>query len=212
MRVALIHATTTAVQPIEKAFLEMAPEVELLHFMDTGLLPMIQSSGGLTPEIINRFSRLLNLAADSNIKCIQLTCSAFNEVTDILQPLYNVKLFRSDEAMLDGALIYNKIGLVSTVKETPIALTSYLKRKKPDIEVEALVNTDAIKLLFKGEVDRHDQMVKEMIGGLENRVEAIILSQYSMAHIKDIQCKVPILTGPKASAQRCLEYMLNMIK
>jgi len=209
MRVALIHATTTAVQPIARAFNEIAPEVELLHFMDTGLLSMIQSNGGLSSTIINRFSRLLNIAGESNVKCIQLTCSAFNEVTTILQPLYDVKLFRSDEAMLDEALKYNKIGLVSTVKETPIALTSYLKRKKPNIEVEFLANPEAIQLLFKGEVEKHDQLVKEMIERLENRVETIILSQYSMAHLQNTACKVPILSGPKASAQRCWEYLQN---
>jgi hypothetical protein len=42
MKIACIHATTTALQPIEKAFQQhKEEEVELFHFMDTGLLSMI---------------------------------------------------------------------------------------------------------------------------------------------------------------------------
>ncbi|MFK9094836.1 hypothetical protein [Bacillus salipaludis] len=59
MKIGLIHATTTAVNPIVKAFQEESTPVELLHFMDTGLLPMIEESGSLTPEIIKRFSLLV---------------------------------------------------------------------------------------------------------------------------------------------------------
>ncbi|MFZ7101628.1 MAG: aspartate/glutamate racemase family protein [Peptococcaceae bacterium] len=211
MRIALIHATTTAVQPIEEAFSSLDPQVRLLHFMDTGLLPLIQNAKGLTPGIINRFSRLVSLAADSDVQCIQLTCSAFNEVTDILQPLYSAKLFRSDEAMLDEALEFNKVGLISTVNETPPALAGYLKRKKPDIEIRSAVNTEAIQFLFKGETGKHDMIVKEMIEGMEDKVEAIVLSQYSMAHIaKEVKGKVPVLAGPRASAQRCLTYIRSL--
>ncbi|MEX6702142.1 hypothetical protein ABS315_21480 [Peribacillus frigoritolerans] len=77
MKIALIHATTTALKPIEIAFQTVAPNIELLHFMDTSLLSLMEKSGKLTPEIIRRFSALVNIAYDSDVSCIQLTCSAF---------------------------------------------------------------------------------------------------------------------------------------
>ncbi len=55
----------------------VAPNIELLHFMDTSLLSLMEKSGKLTPEIIRRFSALVNLAYDSDVSCIQLTYSAF---------------------------------------------------------------------------------------------------------------------------------------
>lgn len=208
MKIALIHATTTALQPIERAFHEEAPDVELLHFMDTGLLPMIEASGSLTPEIIRRFSLLVNIAAQSEVDCIQLTCSAFNNVTTILQPLYPVKLFRSDEAMLDEALAYERIGLVSTVRETPLALLSYLREKKPDVQVESVVDPGIIHLLFQGRKEEHDERVREMVRQIDGKVDVIVLSQYSMEHIADqIQPSVPVLTATKAAAKRCLAYL-----
>jgi glutamate racemase len=217
MKIGLIHATTTALKPIEKAFHKEAPDVQLLHFMDTGLLSMIESSGSLTPEIIRRFSLLINLAIQSEVDCILLTCSAFNNVTDILQPLYPVKLFRSDEAMLDEALTYERVGLISTFRETPIALLSYITEKKPGISVESLVEPGLIHLLSQGKEDEHDERIRKMVHQVEAKVDVIVLSQYSMAHIADqLNTTVPILTAPRASAQRCLDYLhslpLNMSK
>ncbi len=210
LKVALIHATTTALKPIEKAFQEAAPEIELLHLMDTHLLSMIEQSGGLTPEIIRRFSELIKLAADSGSNCIQLTCSAFNNITSILQPMHAVKLFRSDEAMLDEALAYERIGLISTVKETPVALMSYLREKKPDCIIESLVDPGIIHLLFQGRVDEHDEKVRNMIQQMDGKIDVIVLSQYSMDHIANqIQTSVPILTAPQATVNRCIDYLKN---
>ncbi|MFB5284066.1 hypothetical protein [Peribacillus sp. Hz7] len=115
MKIALISATKASLAPIERAFYEEAPDIELIHLLDTELLSMMEKEGALTSNIILRFSSLLNIAVSSEIDAIQLTCSAFNNITSILQPLYNVKLFRSDEAMLDQALAYERIGLISTV-------------------------------------------------------------------------------------------------
>jgi glutamate racemase len=211
MKIGLIHATTTALNPIVNAFQEEANHVELLHFMDTGLLPMIEKSGSLTPEIIRRFSLLVNFAGESNVDCIQLSCSAFNNVTKILQPLYPMKLFRSDEAVLDEALEYERIGLISTVKETPIALMSYLKEKNPDVQVESIVEPGLIHFLIKGDKELHDKRVREMIQQLEGKVDVIVLSQYSMEHIAaQVHSTIPILTAPRASAKRCVSYLRTL--
>ncbi|WP_078427303.1 hypothetical protein [Alkalihalobacterium alkalinitrilicum] len=210
MRVALVHAMTGSVQPIEEAFRKVAPNITLLHFMDTGLLDMLKKHGEITPNIIRRFSQLLSLAIEAEVDVIQLTCSAFNDLTSILQPLYNKKIFRSDEAMLDEALNYNLIGVISTVNATPIALRNYLFEKKSNIQVNALVNENALELLQKGNKTGHDLIIKEMIRDLEKKVEVIVLSQYSMAHVANqVNVSVPILTGPLLTAKRCNEYLQN---
>jgi len=212
MKIGIIHATTMAVKPIEEAFRNIAPEVKLLHFMDTGLVPMIQEIGGITPDILRRFSGLANMAQESSVSCIQLTCSAFNNSTDILQPMYTAKLFRSDEAMLDEALKFERIGLVSTMPETPAALISYLKGKRSDVEVSSVVNPEAFELVLKGKWDEHDRLVKKDIMSLDEKVDVIVLSQYSLAHLKDhVQTATPILSGPETSAERCIQYLQKRI-
>lgn len=207
MKVGFIHATTTAVEPINQAFRDIFPEAERYHFMDTGLLAMLEQAGELTPAIMRRFSQLVNLAAETEVDIIQLTCSAFNDITSILQPLYSAKLFRSDEAMLDEALQYERIGLVSTVRETPLALSNYLRTKKPSVHIESVVEPGLIKYLFEGKQAMHDQKVREMIDSIEGKVDVLVLSQYSMDHVAEqVETTVPILTAPRASAKRCLTY------
>jgi Asp/Glu/hydantoin racemase len=208
MRIALVHAMTESVQPIEEAFRRVAPNVTLLHFMDTGLLYMLEDHGEITPAVSRRFSRLLNSAIDSNVDLIQLTCSAFNNLANVLQPLYEVKIFRSDEAMLDEALRYKRIGLISTVQATPIALKDYLYEKSSKIHVESLVNRDALHFLKQGKKMEHDRFIQGMIREMEDKVDVIVLSQYSMAHVADlVECSVPILTGTALTAKRCMDYL-----
>lgn len=207
MKVALVHAMIESVQPIEEAFNEVAPDAEIIHLLDTGLLNRLEEHGELTPAIIRRFTRLLDSAIDSDVDMIQLTCSAFNNLSSVLQPLYDAKIFRSDEAMLDRALAYNRIGLISTVQATPLALQGYLYEKSPNIHVESLVNKKALHLLKRGNTEEHDRLISEMILEIEKSVDVIVLSQYSMSHVaSQIDATVPILTGPILTAKRCLDY------
>lgn len=208
MKIALVHAMTESVQPIEEAFRRVAPDSKLLHFMDTGILSMLDESGEITPTIIRRFSNLLDSAIDSNVDLIQLTCSAFNHLARVLQPLYEVKIFRSDEAMLDEALVYRRVGLIATVQATPIALQDYLLEKNSNLQVVSVVNGDALQFLKQGKQNEHDQLIQGSIREMEDHVDVIVLSQYSMAHVANqIECSVPILTGPVLTARRCLEYL-----
>ncbi|MRG84911.1 aspartate/glutamate racemase family protein [Salinibacillus xinjiangensis] len=208
MKVGLIHALTSSVPPIEKAFYEIAPEVELVHVMDTELLSMIKREQTQSPQIIRRFSKLIHLVTESKVDCIQFTCSAFNNLTTIFQPMSEVRLFRSDEAMLDVALQYERIGLISTVEETPPVLIHYLRQRKPSIEIQTMVNTEGLQALNRGDQDNHDELVLDMMKQLEPEVDAIVLSQYSLSHLATkVESSIPILTGPKESAKRCLRYL-----
>lgn len=208
MKIALLSATKVSLDPIENAFQKLNHDVELFHLLDSSLLPLLKLEKEITPSIIQRFVSLINLAVSSKADAILLTCSAFNNITSILQPLYNIKLFRSDEAMLNLASKYDKIGLVSTVAETPLALETYIKKIKPTIQIESVVDDGIISLLNSGKNREHDQRVKEMIYQLEGIVDAIVLSQYSIAHVKKlVSLNTPIFSAPDASAKLCIKYL-----
>lgn len=198
MKVALISATKNSIEPIEKAFEIYAPDIEYIHILDSDLLIMLEKSGFLTDELVDRFRDLCMLAVKSKVDVIQLTCSAFNDAVDVLRPIFHVPILRSDQAMLDKALKYNKIGLVSTVKETPIALSNYLKRRKPNIEIFSKVDDRAFQLLSQGKLKEHDYRVLTMVEGIQEKVDVIVLSQYSMEHVANqIVSRLPILTAAK---------------
>lgn len=194
MKIALLSATVNSLKPIENAFLKHAPEIEYIHLLDSDLLPMLEKSGSVTIEIINRFVDLVRLAEKSNVDLIQLTCSAFNDIVPSLQVISKATILRSDEAVLNKALKYDKIGLISTVKETPIALINYLQSKRKDIEIVSEVEDGAIHLLSANKKDEHDRKVINLIKRIENQVDVIVLSQYSIEHVQDLySSSVPIL-------------------
>jgi|SRR5690625_3025489 len=211
MKIAFISATKASIDPIEKAINELSTNVEYIHLMDTDLLLMLSKEGQMTSAIIQRFTTLINLAVASEVNAIQLTCSAFNDLVQVLQPLYNIKIFRSDEAMLDQAAMYKSIGLISTVLETPPVLIGYLKSKQPNVQIETSVSPGLIHLLYEDRKDEHDLQIKKMIKELEEKVDVIVLSQFSLAHIaKQINCSVPIIAAPDAAAKRCYEYIKSI--
>lgn len=197
MKVALISATKNSIDPIEKAFNKYAPEIEYVHLLDSDLLNMMEEAGCLTQEMMDRFIDLCRLAVKSRADVIQLTCSAFNDVVDVLRPIFQIPILRSDQAMLDKALQYKKIGLVSTVKETPIALSNYIKKKNPEAEIISEVNDGIIHLLSHGKRE-HDTKVLAMVDNIHTKVDVLVLSQYSMEHIAEqIVYDMPILTAAK---------------
>ena len=210
MKVGAIHMTTMAVEPIREAFRELAPHVELVHFMDTGLLTLLTEEG-VTPILRRRIIHLIELAEESGVGCIQLTGSAFNPMIKSLQPLFHTKIFRSDEAMLDEALSYEKICLVSTAKVSVEALSGYLKDKKPSIQIESVVNEEALKLLLEWKQEAHDNLMIDIVENIKMDVDVIVLTQYSLAHIAArARTVIPILSAPQASASKCAEYLALM--
>ena len=211
MKIALLSATKVSLEPIEQAFREVTTEVELFHLLDSSLLPMLKVEKKITPKIIQRFVKLIDLAVSADARAVLFTCSAFNNLADMLQPLYNIRLFRSDEAMLNQAIDYEKVGLVSTVAETPVALKSYMRKKTPSIQIESVVDDGVLDLLNTGLKEEHDERVRKMIDQLKGKVDVIILSQYSIAHVKEqTSLNIPILTAPDASAKQCAEYLQKL--
>ncbi|KZE38863.1 hypothetical protein AV656_08150 [Bhargavaea cecembensis] len=208
MKVVLISATANSLAPIEEAFRRHAPDVEYVHLLDSDLLFQLERAGEMTSLIRNRFVDLVRLAEQSGADLIQLTCSAFNGLVPYLQELTKVRIFRSDQAVLDRALKYERVGLVSTVSATPIALSSYLKEKNPDVQIISEVEDGAIHLLSEGLKEEHDQKVIRLIRKIESRVDVIVLSQYSIEHITElVQSEVPILGAASATAQHVREYL-----
>ncbi|RST73140.1 hypothetical protein D4T97_014280 [Siminovitchia acidinfaciens] len=207
MKVALVSATKNSIQPIESAFDQYAQDIDYIHLLDSELLNLMERDGYLTNEMVDRFIDLCRLALKSNADVIQLTCSAFNDVVDLLRPIFQVPILRSDQAMLDKALHFYRIGLVSTVKETPIALTNYLKRKNPRVKIFSEVDDGAIHLLSKGKREEHDSRVLTMIEDIHDKVDVIVLSQYSMEHVaRQIDIEIPILTAAKETVLHLRAY------
>lgn len=205
LKIALISATKLSLQPIENAISEKDNAIKFFHLLDSSLITMLKEDGALTERIFQRFKTLCDISLENGANYIQLTCSAFNDITESLKPLYNVPIYRSDEGMVEKAIQYKKIGIVSTFAETPEVLKNYLLKRSPTAEVFIKVNTDLMKAFESGDKERHDLGVIEMIEALQEEVDVIVLAQYSIAHVKKMKAFYkPIITAPDASIELCL--------
>lgn len=211
MRIALISATKLSLQPIENAIYEKEENIEFFHLLDSSLINMLKKDGHLSERILNRFKKLCDMSMENGVDCIQLTCSAFNDVTELLKPLYNIPIYRSDEGMVEKALSYKNIGIVSTFAETPEVLKNYIHKKSPETKITIEVNTDLMKAFESGNKEQHDLGVLEMIDCLQGKVDAILLAQYSIAHVAKMKAfNIPIITAPNASIELCISSVTEV--
>ena len=56
-RIALVHATELAVEPINQAFAELYPEAQLSNILDDSLLSDLGANGGeVAPDLLDRLA------------------------------------------------------------------------------------------------------------------------------------------------------------
>lgn len=184
-RIGLVHATLAAVQPVVRAFRAQAPDTALLHFVDEGLLPMVEREG-LTKDAVAELERLVARAVDSNVQGVLLTCSAYSPAAPAIQRRFSLPIVSVDEAMLHCALQHgSRIGVVATVAKagptTAALLREYAARATRDITVSVAIAPEAFAALQRGDGATHDRLVREHIETLLPTCDVIVLAQISMA-------------------------------
>ncbi|RKD76285.1 hypothetical protein ATL39_0500 [Sinobaca qinghaiensis] len=206
MKVVCVHALKSSLQPIEDAFQAASEETELHHLMDTTLLSLLKKEQTLSSTILYRFVEFCRRAEEEEADVILLTCSAFNEARDLIQPLTTVPVLRSDEGVMTQVARYQRVGLIATVNETPPPLERYLTSLAPDVDIRTKVDTEAMACLARGDKAGHDERIQQMVQQVQGEVDVIVLSQYSMAHTAGTvpAGNTPVLTAPEASVQHIL--------
>lgn len=209
-RIGLVHATLAAVQPMVAAFRQEAPAVTLLHFLDEGLLPMVNRTG-LDAAAVGELERLVARAAASGADGVLLTCSAYSPAVPEVQRKFSIPVVSVDEAMLRGALEQGtRIGVVATVEAagptTAKLLHAYAAEAGRAVDVQIRVVPEAFAALNAGDLARHDVLVRQQIDALLPASDVVVLAQISMARVVagGAAFAKPVLTSPAVSIQSIL--------
>ncbi len=75
MKIGVIHANISAVEPIEAAFLSADSDIEVVNFIDPDMLRMVDEAGEVSPAALRRYGRAVFDAADAGLPHIQVYCS-----------------------------------------------------------------------------------------------------------------------------------------
>ncbi len=185
-RVALVHATELAVEPINRAFAELFPEAQLSNILDDSLLADLGANGGeVNPELLGRLANLVRYGESAGADAVLLTCSSFGPAAAAFQDLVDVPFFRADDALIDAALEEgSRIGVVATVPSAVTTAEQALKAAAAaagrQIRIASVLCAESFAALKEGDQERADRLVADAAAALASECDVVILAQYSM--------------------------------
>ena len=198
-RLALIHALSHSVAPINEAFARDWPEAVRMNLLDDSLSADLTHNGrGLDDAMHERFQRLAQYAVDTGAQGILFTCSAFGPCIEAVARRHaGIPVLKPNEAMIDEALqgLQGRLGLIATFAPT---LASMPPEFPQGTALETALAEGALDALNAGDTQRHDALIAEQAAALRDRgCTRIALAQFSMARARDA-CEaasgLPVLT------------------
>jgi Asp/Glu/hydantoin racemase len=208
-RIALIHATPVAIDPIVDAFRQLWPEARTTNLLEDALAPDLAIAGRLTDAIIDRFVTLARYVHRCGADAILFTCSAFGPAVEAARDVVPVPVLKPNEAMLDEALEAGKrVGLIATFEPSIPALRQELEqlavRESATLEIVTRAVPAALTALHAGRNDEHDRLIADAAEALGD-CDAILLGQFSMASAARVIPSRPgrkVLTSPASAVTR----------
>jgi aspartate/glutamate racemase len=198
-RIALIHALSHSVAPINAAFERDWPEAVRMNLLDDSLSADLARGGkGLDAAMHDRFQRLAQYAVDTGAKGILFTCSAFGPCIEAVARRHaGIPVLKPNEAMVAEAAQgqQGRLGLIATFAAT---LVSMPPEFPPGIALEPALAEGALDALNAGDTQRHDALIAAQAAALRERgCTRIALAQFSMARARaacEAASGLPVLT------------------
>jgi Asp/Glu/hydantoin racemase len=203
-RIALIHATPAAVEPIRSAFAEAWPEPDLVNLLDDSLSRDRALTPELTDDIYGRFDALGAYSMAIGADGILFTCSAFGPAIERVARAVPIPVLKPNEAMVAEAIaIGGRIGMLATFEPSIPSMAAEFEadaaKAGARVTLESVFVPGAMAALLAGKRDHHDALVAQAAGALAH-CSAIILAQFSMApaagRLRERLPDVPVLTSP----------------
>jgi Asp/Glu/hydantoin racemase len=219
-KIALIHATTVAIEPVQQIFAEHWKEAQCRNILDDSLAADLAAAGGLTAQMHQRMLDLARYAQTQGVQGILFTCSAFGAAIDAAQAALPFPVLKPNQAMFDEAIDLcrqwggeRRIGLVTSfapaAKSMQLELEHEIALSQFPIQIQSACAPEAMGLLGSGNRQAHDQQVLAAAQAMPT-CDVVLLGQFSMAHLQPSMAQAlgkPVLTSP-ASAVRSLRSRL----
>jgi len=185
-RIALIHATRLAIQPIEDGFRNTWPEAELVHLLDESL-SIDMASGHVSEEALYmRIVQLAYYAQGANPSAILFTCSAFGPGIEQAATQATIPVLKPNEAMFEAAVKEGgHLCLLYTFPQSVGSMLSEFESMTKHLGLEATLTPiyveDAREHLSSGDQESHDQRIVETVKARASEFDGFLLAHFSMA-------------------------------
>ena len=212
VRIALIHALTHSMVPINSAFERLWPDATRQNLLDDSLSADLAANGGTLDEAMHkRFTTLADYAVINGAQAILFTCSAFAScIEQVARQHASIPVLKPNEAMIAEAVATGlPIGLIASFAPTLVSMPpEFPSNAQPRCALVA----EAMTALNAGDMARHDQLVVAAARRLKaDGASVIALAQFSMARARDAVAGatgLPVFTTPD-SAIRLLKEKLS---
>jgi hypothetical protein len=188
-RIALIHATALAVEPIAAAFERHWPQAQRMNLLDDSLSVDRAKAGQLTDAMVQRFIDLAQYAKGTGCNAILFTCSAFGPAIEAAGAAVQLPTLKPNEAMFEQALdrcaaTGGKLGLIATFQASIASMSSELQamaqQRGIPIELLSAFVPEAMQDLAEGRAGEHHRKVAAASQQLAD-CDVLMLAQFSMA-------------------------------
>jgi Asp/Glu/hydantoin racemase len=197
-RIALIHALSHSVDPINQAMARDWPQATRMNLLDDSLSADLAASGrGLDAVMDRRFRDLADYAVGAGADAILFNCSAFGSCIEAVARRHDrMPVLKPNEAMVtDAAAAPGPVGLIATFGPT---LASMPPEFPDSLALQTALAEGALDALNRGDTGRHDALIVAQARMLQAAgCKTIALAQFSMARARE-GCEqatgLPVLT------------------
>ena len=208
-RIALIHATPVAIQPVVEAFRRDWSDVDTFNLLDDALSTDLARIGTLNEALKRRIATLATYAMGIGVDGILYTCSAFGEAIEAVARSARIPVLKPNEAMFEEALQGGtRIGLLATFQPSIPSLeqefVDMAKAQDANVTLESVCIPEAMTALTAGNAAQHDRLIAAAAPRLAH-CDIVMLAQFSMARARSAVQQVlgdKVLTSPESAVTK----------
>lgn len=203
-RIALVHATPVAMEPIRDAFKNLWPAAEPINILEDSLTPDRARSAEIPDALVDRIVALAKYGASTGSDAVLFTCSAFGPAIEYAATQLDIPVLKPNEAMFAAAIA--KGGRSAMLYTFPPAKESMEQefreeaaRCGSDAQMESIFVPGAIDAVRQGDVATHNRLIAEAAKSLSG-FRSVTLGQFSMARaLADVQATTdtPVFSSPE---------------
>lgn len=208
-RIALIHATPIAMEPIQASFSASYPQANLMNILDDSLSPDRAAVSGVTPQLADRIQLLAEYAVKSGCDAVLFTCSSFGSAIERAAASLPIPVLKPNEAMFEAAIGQGgKTAMLYTFPPAregmEVEFHEEAARLNPAATINSLFVEGAIEAVRNSDTDAHNKLVAAAAASLEG-VDAIMLAHFSTARAMNAVRNVtdiPVFSSPDAAVSK----------
>jgi aspartate/glutamate racemase len=208
-RIALIHATPVAVEPIRAALDADWPDAVAMNILDDSLSMDRAAVPELSPLLTERIIDLARYTRKSGADGILFTCSAFGSAIEEAARLLDVPVLKPNEAMFEAAIETGRNNaMIATFAPARAGMeaefSEQAKQLGSDAKLTSFVVEPAMTALRQGDADTHNRLVSEQSAKLKG-FDTIVLAHFSTARAAPAVRKlvnIPVLSSPEAAVAK----------